>query len=353
MSSARRLIGLGLALCLLGGAFAASALYVPGLALLLLAVAAEAGVRAGAWRALLLREPDRASVEEGESVAITLRVDGTLARWVGELRRVPGSEPERVPRSAGVGIALALTMPRRGLHTIGPSRLRIADPLGIAARELCSPATEVLVLPRVEAVPARRLALLGAGPREDSARRREPAGAEADGLRPYRPGTPANRIHWPSVARTGALIERQLSAERDRHALVVLDGRAPADGRAFDMCVRAAASLATGIARREGCGLLLPDVQRAYFLDPALTSWEPLHARLALLAPGGSVAHAAIERAAAVVWVGVGAPPRALAARMQSSCHVVSPAPAAGARVLFTVSGCAVWALGASARVAA
>ncbi|HEX5224917.1 MAG TPA: DUF58 domain-containing protein, partial [Solirubrobacteraceae bacterium] len=286
MSGARRLAGLGVALCLLGGAFAASALYVPGLTLLLLAAAAQLGVRAAAWGARLEREPPRANVEEGETVTITLRVHGALARWAGELCRVPGAEPERVPRAAGGAVTLAPTMSRRGLHRIGPSQLRIADPLAIAARELCSPDTEVLVLPRIEAIPARRLALLGAAPRDARAHRREPAGAEADGLRPYRPGTPANRIHWPSVARTGALIERQLSAERDRHALVVLDGRAPADGRAFDMCVRAAASLATGIARREGCGLLLPDVQRAYVLDPALSSWEPRHARLALLAPG-------------------------------------------------------------------
>ena len=30
----------------------------------------------------------------------------------------------------------------------------------------------------------------------------EPLGAtEVDGLRPYRPGTPASRIHWPALAR--------------------------------------------------------------------------------------------------------------------------------------------------------
>jgi uncharacterized protein (DUF58 family) len=341
-------------LCLLAGAFAAPSLYVPGIALLLLLAGAQGGVRAAAWRARLERTPEHASVSEGETVRMILTVRGTLARRAGRLVRWPGTPAEAVPRGAGGGIVLEPQLPRRGLHVIGGSALEIGDPLAIASRVIRSPSTEVLVLPRVEEVPARRLALVGAGGRDARSRRRDRSGADADGLRPYREGTPATRIHWPSVARAGVLLERRLSGETDRHALVVLDARTPAGGEALDMAVRAAASLCVALAQLEGCALLLPGEQRAHFVDRTLSAWPPLHARLALLRPGASVARTAVERAPMVLWVGAGGgPPRALLGRLAGRCYVVAPGSGAGSRVLFTVAGCAVRALGGEARRAA
>ncbi|HEX3510561.1 MAG TPA: DUF58 domain-containing protein [Solirubrobacteraceae bacterium] len=353
MTRPRTLVLLGLAFCLLAGAFAASALYVPGIALLLLVGGAEAGVRASAWRARLERAPDRATAVEGDPIHLELRVAGLLARRAGRLRRWPGAAPEAVPRAARRALALEPQLTRRGLHVIGPSVLELSDPLGIASRTLASPATEVLVLPRIDEIPAGRLALVGAGGRDARTPRREREGAEADGLRPYREGAPATRIHWRSVARTGTLVERHLSGEADRHALVVLDARAPASADALDMCVRAAASLCVALARLEGCALLLPGEQRAHFVDSTLSAWPPLHARLALLGPGASVARTAVERAPTVLWVGAGGPPRSLLGRLGGRCYVVSPLSAGGPRVLFTVAGCAVRALAGGARRAA
>ena len=53
---------------------------------------------------------------------------------------------------------------------------------------------------------------------------------EIDGLRPYRQGSPATRIHWPSVARRGEMLELRLVAGADRMPLVALDS-SPASRR--------------------------------------------------------------------------------------------------------------------------
>ena len=53
------------------------------------------------------------------------------------------------------------------------------------------------------------------------------AAVDIDGLRPYRPGTPASRIHWAALARGAGLLERRLRADGDTRPLVVLDARSP------------------------------------------------------------------------------------------------------------------------------
>ena len=67
------------------------------------------------------------------------------------------------------------------------------------------------------------------------------AETEIDGLRPWREGSPASRIHWPSFARGAGLMERKLISEADSRPLVVLDPRAPTSPEALDAAVRAAA----------------------------------------------------------------------------------------------------------------
>ena len=53
------------------------------------------------------------------------------------------------------------------------------------------------------------------------------AETEIDGLRPWREGSPASRIHWQSFARGAGLMERKLISEADSRPLVVIDPRAP------------------------------------------------------------------------------------------------------------------------------
>jgi uncharacterized protein (DUF58 family) len=167
----------------------------------------------------------------------------------------------------------------------------IRDPLDLARVKLTGEtAHELLVLPRPERVNWKARDL-GSGS-QLSARNTpsEPiAAAELDGLRPYRVGTPATRIHWAALARGQGLLERRLRADADSRPLVVLDARcsyATARSETLDAAIRAAASLTLELARRGGCGLLLPTDRRATEIDPELRAWAVAHSRLALLEGG-------------------------------------------------------------------
>ena len=334
------LIGVGAA------AFDSPSLYVPGVALVLLGLGAWIWVWLAAQGASVRRELGPPLVEEEEPYPVRITLPrGVLAAPGGDLdepllgRKIPlrASTPGR--------IRVDVRFSRRGHRTLEPARLTISDPLGLARRELVSEPGEVLVLPRVEPISAA-----GAGATDGVAGEAERMAAHAaelelDALRPYRPGTPASRIHWPTVARRGEMIERRLIADVDLRPLVVVDPRRPPTEEALDMAVRAAASLTVHLARCGGCALLLPGDRRPSDVDPDLRAWPPLHARLALLEPeDGPPVAARVERAGAVFWVSAGAsaPPAGLARAAAAVRYLVTPAGSAEGRADFTVAGCSV-----------
>ena len=349
MSRASRIAALGVGLTVLAGAFAVSLLYVPGVALILLAAGAEASVRVASRRSVVAFELAAADVEEGHSVLLTVRAGGwPFAISHGELQPLPGSE-WRAVSFRGVSQELSLRPARRGEHAIGPATVRFGDPFGIGRRELHSAPHRLLVLPRVE--PIRREQLdraLGLG----RARALLDDGPDVEGLRPYRPGAAASRIHWLTVARVGQLVERR--AERDATDMpfmIVLDAASPVSVQALDMAVRAACSLCVGIAGLGGCSLLLPGAHEAHAVRSDLSSWPYLHARLATVAAGVRPVWAVAERARAVIWVGARRPELEQAGRTVVCC-TVSPLPRGDRAALFEVTGCAVQTAGRAARAA-
>jgi uncharacterized protein (DUF58 family) len=343
---------LGLTLCLVAALFDTPALYVAGAALALIAVAGELLAVAVARTTRLERGPARATVQEGEPLSLSLALSGPLA-GLGAARVVawPGAEASdlrrtglRGGRGRGRAIALEARLPRRGRHLLGPSQLRIADPFAISTRTLQSDATEVLVLPRIEPLPRGALRLAGSrsGGRARAGAPRGGAAVDADSLQPHRPGAPASRIHWPTVARTGRLHERRLGADADRRPLVVLDTDRPDSEAALDACVRAAASLCRGLGERGGCTLLLPGEPRALALMPGLQAWPHLHARLALAPAGVAPASAPVRRAATVVWVSAAREaPDSSALAGGAQLLIITPFPRAGHPIDFELAGCA------------
>ena len=117
------------------------------------------------------------------------------------------------------------------------------------------------------------------------------------------------------------------------------------------MAVRAAASLCVHLARRGGCALLLPGDRRATGLAADLSAWPMLHARLALVGPARARPPLARARSAgAVVWVSArGEAPRELARATAGGGWLVTPAPGAEGRAVFTVAGCTGYRLGRAA----
>ena len=332
--------GLGLAFCLVAELLGVYSFLVPGIALVVLALGAEVAVRLRCWRVRLAREPLTADAEEGERVRVHTRLQGPRAlRRSGEFAGLADHESRPLRWLDGDAHEVLVLARRRGLHEIGPSSLRYADPFGMCARSVRSQPTRLLVRPRVEHVRRADLARLSGSA---SARRAPAAAGELDDLRRADSYASVGRIHWLTTARTGTLMERRLHPDSDARPLVVLDGRDCAGADAFDAAVRATASLALALARAGGCTLLLPPERRPHRLDGALLSWPRIHTRLALIEPSGALAWDAIRGASVVLWVSASADPHALARPGGGAFFIVSRFPRAHAEVLFTVAGCAV-----------
>ncbi len=350
MRRASRIAALGIVLILLAGAFAVSPLYVPGVALVVLALGAECSVRLAARHGGVRLALEVANVEEGHPAPLSVRAGGwPYAISRGELRPLPGAAWRPVP-FRGTVQELALRPARRGEHVVGPATVRFADPFGICRSEIRSAQGRILVLPRVERVRREQLErALGLG----RARALLDDGPDVEGLRPYRPGAPAARIHWLTVARVGELVERRSERDaEDMPFMVVLDASVPESIEALDAAVRAAASLCVAIAGLGGCSLLLPGAQEAQPIRADLASWPYLHARLATVAAGARPAWAVAERARSVIWVGARCPESDRAGGGVVCC-TVSPLPRGDRPTIFDVAGCAVQPAGRAAASAA
>jgi uncharacterized protein (DUF58 family) len=367
VAAARSVIKLAVALVLAGALFDSSSLYVPGIALALLWAGSLGWVRLAAAGTRIERERGPATVVEGEQYPLRIRIRRGLAPPRGELADPLLERPLAIHtflRDRVRQISLPVRFERRGRRWLEPAQLIIRDPLGLRSRVVrSSDGGEVLVLPRIEPVLAATDGSGGSGGgvfdqlgdgSGNSALDPRPIDFDVDGLRPYREGSPASRIHWPSVARSGDLLERRLVAGAESSPLVVLDAARPESEEALDRAVRAAASLCVHLARTRGCALLLPREARPLQIDPALRAWPEAHARLALAeSHDGMPALAGVRRAEAVFWVQgrggqrLGRRAGSLAARV---AYVVTPSPIRGRRATFTVAGCHGYALAAPGR---
>ena len=354
MSRALGTAGLGFALCLTGAGFDSPSLYVPGSALIGLAVVVTTWVRLAAEGARVERAAGPHTVVEDEPWPLRLRLNsGVLPPPGGELIEPLLGWPVPIGGRWSRRIRINVRFSRRGRRRLEPARLVVRDPLWLKSVEVVGEGgEELLVLPRIEPVEPVRASGSGSGADLGGADQGQAGGRlnaataelDIDGLRPYREGAPASRIHWPAVARSGEMLERRLVAELDSAPLVVLDASHPASEEALDAAVRAAGSLCVELGRRGGCSVLLPHERRPTEIGPELAAWPQVHVRLAIVESGaGAPALGHRPRGGAVIWVtGSSArrPPKGLERVAAASCWLVSPQPLAGFTPVFTVAGC-------------
>jgi len=350
---------LAVAMVLAAAMFGVPALYVPGIGLLLAFDAARVWVRLAARRIRLEHQPGPRTVVEGEPYPLGLVVrGGGIPLPSASVTHPLAQRPAQAAPRVGSPTALEIALPRRGWHQIEPATLVISAPLGLAtARVRGVDAPRILVLPRIEDVVTDVRAISGP---EDAI----PAGAhaahgaglgkraldfEVDGLRAYRPGTPASRIHWPVLARTGELLERRLVGGANSSPIVVLDSERPVDASALDRAVRVAASLCFHLAPAAGCVLILPGERVPLRIDPGLRAWPEAHARLAMVEPTGSAPNPGVAlRTGTVIWISAaGTIPRLPRPLAGAATYLVAAAPVDGLDdPAFTIGGCAVHRLG-------
>jgi uncharacterized protein (DUF58 family) len=359
VSRVRSTVLLGIGFVLAGAAFDSASLYVPGIGLVLLALGALAWVELAAKGARLSLAPGPPTVVEGQPYPIRIDVRAGSVPLRAELNH-PLLERQatvaiRRPHETKA-IRSEVSFPRRGRRSLGPVSLRIRDPLHLHQRELEGDAHELLVLPRTEAVRASegaggdrgedfldRFVFGAGGPGLDASA----IDVEIDGVRPYRDGSPATRIHWPTVARSGELVERRLVAGGTEAPLVVLDASQPPSETELDKAVRAAASLCLHLARLGGCALLLAGDRQPQRVDRQLRAWPSAHARLALVQAGTAPPALARSATGTVFWV-TPAPPRGGLVRNARNACVVTPNPLRTLPALFEVAGCCGQAIGTS-----
>ena len=158
------------------------------------------------------------------------------------------------PLHTGESARAAYRIPteRRGRYFLGPLRISVSDPFGVARRsETLLGTDEVLVYPRLHEVPPPPE---GGGDDLDRdaprVRGRPDPGGDFLTLREYQPGDDLRRVHWRSTARRDELMVRQGELRRRAPAVVLLDVRPAAhDRRSFEIAVEACASIVAAIER--------------------------------------------------------------------------------------------------------
>jgi uncharacterized protein (DUF58 family) len=347
-------------LTLVGLGFGLDAALVCGIALLALAIGAVLWVELASVRGRLERDRGPGRLEESEPYPLRIVLRRTLVP-------PPGGEliDPLLDRPIPVGPRWSRRLDRDvwlespGRRKLEPTRLIVRDPLGLWQCELTSgQAGELVVLPRIDPV---RWTAAGTAPRGQSpgsgrasdatSRRGGLAQFEVDGLRPYREGSPASRIHWPAVARSGEMIERRLIAGGEPRPLVVFDPRGGTSTQR-ERAMRAAASLCVQLARSGGCDLIVPGERRPLPIDASLRSWPEAHVRIAVSDPNLGPSMPQGGSGAAVLWVTAGRSLPSSLRRLRPGSFLVTPSGTRRAAA-FRVSGCFAYPVtGAGARAA-
>ncbi|GAA1061130.1 DUF58 domain-containing protein [Agromyces bracchium] len=199
-----------------------------------------------------------------------------------------------------VGLEYRMRTPRRGVFDVGPLRVSVTDPFGLARIDrVAGGARDLVVTPRVTPLePAVGLLASVDGTVHALQRRTRPNSDELI-AREYRYGDPLRRVHWAATARRGELMVRDEEQRGDPELRILLDtalgGRVshPASGArdaagaldpAFELGVEIAASLGVHLLGR-GFRVRLDPVD-----DPA-AHLEPIAPEAGgYRSPGGDVA---------------------------------------------------------------
>ncbi len=177
---------------------------------------------------------------------------------------------------------------QRGRFTIGPARIGLRDPFGVALRRTEVAVTdEVTVYPPVWRLPpglplGGRTGLTGEGRAHPRA-----TGEELSTVREYVRGDDLRKVHWATTAHRGKLMVRQDESPQDPQGVVVLDRRARAHRghgprASFEAAVSTAASTTYHLARQSLQVRLVTGPDDGARPLP----WELTLERLATLTPG-------------------------------------------------------------------
>jgi len=184
-------------------------------------------------------------VRLGESVTSTLLVTNTGTRrargllrdaWPPSSGATPARHPVLLPGGERARITTTLTPTRRGDHHSDRVTLRLAGPLGLAARqrsvEVPGKLRALHPFPSRKLLPSRLAQLRQIDGR--AAVRTRGQGTEFDSLRDYVDGDDVRSIDWRATARRRHLVVRTWQPEQHRRVVIVIDTGRTSAGRIDD-----------------------------------------------------------------------------------------------------------------------
>ncbi|MGB8215641.1 MAG: DUF58 domain-containing protein, partial [Anaerolineales bacterium] len=271
----------------------------------------------------LVRRVDFAWAQVGESIPeqlliinksrlplAWLEIVDESEQLVEPVRLVTDVEPQVTRRRT-----LNHTFKRRGIYTLGPTRLRTSDPLGIYTLTLHSGhVSTILVTPPQIPLPQLHIPLGGqADGKQHHFQTLNQQISEA-GIRDYMPGDSLRRIHWHTSAHSDALMVKQLeaAASEDWWVLADLDASVQAGvewNSTIELVIVLAASLITrGLKEHHRVGLMLagPKLVRIEPRSGPAQRWNMLCA-LAAAKPGDRpisdllILHRSVRRGSIIV----------------------------------------------------
>ncbi len=179
---------------------------------------------------------DRLQVGSDVDVTLVLRNDGPSLDLVevldglsSELKVVRGTNHAVVSLPEGETLVLTYTLrpTLKGEYRIGPTRVRVLDPLALGVEDAVAIGdSRVVVAPVMEDL--RRAQL---GPRRTRpwfghvTSRQIGTGLEFWGIREYVPGDEVRRINWKASARLDRIFSNEYEGERSGDVVIILDAR--------------------------------------------------------------------------------------------------------------------------------
>ena len=243
----------------IGRTFGLSELYVVATAMLALVLCATIAVRLSTANVSIRRRvaPGRILAGGTGEVTLELRNDARLPAALLLIEDTCHASLSPTPRfvvpGLGAGRTTSVRYPlsgsARGRYSVGPVRLRVRDPFGLAQRIRRYRATEdVVVYPHIEPLADPPAPGLHTGSGSSAVRRLFNTGDEFYTMREYVMGDDLRQVHWPSTAHRAKLMVRQQEQPWEAEATVLCDTRR-GDQRMFgprspvERCISLAASL--------------------------------------------------------------------------------------------------------------
>lgn len=257
------------ALWLAGRLLGLGELYVAAVASAALVLLCTVAVRGTSGTVTVRRDLSGDRLHAGQSGQVTLRLRNTgrlptaLLFVTEDVDPALGARARFVVPPLGPGRAVELSYGiragARGRRRVGPARMGVRDPFGLAERRSRDTGTrEVVVYPALRRLSPSPATEPGEAADGGARARLLGPGSEFHTLRDYVSGDDVRFVHWPSTARRGALTVRQHEQAWRSRATVICDLRVRGAADILERAVSAAASIVAHlVARRHEVDLVL------------------------------------------------------------------------------------------------